>query len=165
MIRTHSLTHSVCATSLAALLLITLAACGGNGRGGGNPPPPPIATTLMQVKLGDAQSDRILSFTATLDQLSLVSSSGQTTDLLASTMKVELTRTAGKMQTLAQLEIPQGSYAAINYQISTISIDAWDTATNNFSNYVSFEPTPYSLPLNPAVVVGTTPKSCTWTST
>ena len=156
MIRTHSLIRFLFAISLGTLLLMLVSACGGNG-GGGNPPPP-AATTLMQLKLGDAQSDRILSFTATLDSLALVSSSGQTVNLLASPMMIELTRTAGKMQTLAQIEIPQGSYTAVDYQISTISIDAWDVSLNSFSNYGSFATTPYSLPLNPTIVVGATPQ-------
>lgn len=156
MIRINSFIRSLVVTSLATLLLINLPACGGNGSGGN--PPPATATTLMQVKLGDAESDRILSFTATLDSLALVSSSGQATNLLASPMTIELTRTAGKMQTLAQIEIPQGSYTAVNYQVSTISIDAWDTTSNSFSTCGSSEITPYSFPLNPAIVVGATPQ-------
>ena len=156
MIRNNSFIRSLVVISTATLLLINLPACGGNA-GGGNPPPA-TATTRMQLKLGDAESDRILSFTATLDSLALVSSSGQTTNLLASPMTIELTRTAGKMQTLAQIEIPQGSYTALNYQVSTITIDAWDIAQQSFSTYGSSAITPYSFPLNPAIVVGTTPQ-------
>src|SRR5690242_13996567 len=58
MIRNNSFIRSLVAISLATSLLINLPACGGNG-GGGNPPPA-TATTRMQLKLGDAESDRIL---------------------------------------------------------------------------------------------------------
>src|SRR6185312_227843 len=86
MIRNNSFIRSLVVISTATLLLINLPACGGNA-GGGNPPPA-TATTRMQLKLGDAESDRILSFTATLDSLALVSSSGQTTNLLASPVTI-----------------------------------------------------------------------------
>jgi uncharacterized protein DUF5666 len=158
MIRDYSLIRSIFATSLAAFLLIGFLACGGgSGNGGGNPPPP-AATTLMQLKLGDAESDRVLSFTATLDSLTLVSSSGKITNLLATPMTVELTRTAGKMQTLAQLQIPQGSYTAANYQFSNIYITAWDVPYDTFSDFVGSGSMPGSITLNPSITVGATPQ-------
>jgi hypothetical protein len=155
MIRNDSLIRAIFA-SLATFLLIGLSACGGGG-GGGNPPPP-TATTLMQLKLGDAESDRVLSFTATLDSLALVSSSGQITNLLASPMTVELTRTAGKMQTLAQVKIPQGSYTAVNYQVSNIYITAWDAPYNTFSDFMGTGIMSDSVLLSPALLVTTTPQ-------
>jgi len=158
MIRNYSLIRSIFATNLATFLLIGFLACGGgSGKGGGNPPPP-AATTLMQFKLGDAESDRVLSFTATLDSLALVSSSGKITNLLASPMTVELTRTAGKMQTLAQLQIPQGSYTAVNYQVSNIYITAWDVPYDTFSDFVGSGSMPGSITLNPSIIVGATPQ-------
>lgn len=156
MTRNHSLIHSLFATSVATLLLIGLSACSGGGSGNGGGGNPPTATTLMQFKLGDAESDRILSFTATLDSLALVSSSGQTTNLLVSPITIELTRTAGKMQTLAQLEIPQGSYTAIDYQVSNIHIYALDL-TNSFADFVG-PGRPGSITLNPSITVGATPQ-------
>ena len=156
MIRNHAVIRSLVATIAAAVLLISLSACGGNG--GGSNPPPPTATTLTQFKLGDAQSDRILSFTATLDSLSLVSESGQITNLLASPMTVELTRTAGKMQPLAQLQIPRGSYTALNYRVSNIYITAWDVPYNTFSDFMGSNIMSGSVTLSPAVVVTATPQ-------
>lgn len=71
-------------------------------------------------------------------------------------MTIELTRTAGKMQTLAQLEIPQGSYTAIDYQVSNIRIYALDL-TNSFADFVG-PGMPGSITLNPSITVGATPQ-------
>jgi hypothetical protein len=134
--------------------ILWLAGCGSSH---GNPVQP-VPTTSMQFKIGDSDSDRLLSFTVTLSSITAIPSTGTAINLLASPIIIELTRTAGTMETLAELEVPEGTYTNLQYNVSDIRITAWDPVHSAFQDYIRSGTMSGSVSLNPALVVGTTPK-------
>ena len=140
----------------AILLLVALVGCGSSSSPGN--PVQPVPTASMQFKIGDSDSDRLLSFTVTLNSISAVPSTGTAINLLAGATTIELTRTAGTMETLAQLEVPRGTYTSLQYEVSNIRITAWDPVHSMFQDYVGSGTLSGSVSLSPALVVGTTSK-------
>lgn len=94
--------HRLGALALAILLLFA-ASCGD-----GTTSVPP--SSAVQVKVGDAASDRVIAFELTLESLVLTDSNGQTVAALPQPRRVEFTRLAGTLEPVALLNLTQGSY-------------------------------------------------------
>jgi hypothetical protein len=91
--------------------LLASMSCGGGGGGlSGTPEPPPTLTTAVQVKIGDASCDRLLSVEASLDAMHLIDDKGTSINILPSSRRLEFTHLAGTSQLIAQLKIPQATY-------------------------------------------------------
>jgi len=119
--------------------------------------PPPVGQTVVQLKIGDAAADQLLSFAVTLDSLTAVPGSGQQVNLVSAPIAMELTHMAGTRELLASVNVPQGSYNAIQYGVSNFLVRAWDPTTSAFQDYTDPGPFSGTIPLNPAVTLSSAP--------
>lgn len=103
------------AVALTMLLTISLfLACGGGGTStpAAQPAPTPtvVPSTAVQVRVGDAPADRVVSFEMTLKSLVLISKSGEKVTIISEPRRIEFARLAGSLEPVTMLSIPQGTY-------------------------------------------------------
>jgi uncharacterized protein DUF5666 len=138
--------------AITLLFTITLA----TGCGGGSsttPPPPPPGSASAQIRVGDAPSDRILSFEVKVDSIILTDTNGGTVTALSSTRTIELTHLSADSEPLALLNIPQGSYNKADIHIVSAEVTFLD-ATNQPKQQQFPVNSTVTVTLNPAVTVG-----------
>jgi hypothetical protein len=119
---------------LAAALLAT--ACGSGSASTGGPGPGGGASSPMQVRIGDAPSDRVISFEVTVGPITLTPTSGTAVTVLAATRRIELTHLSGISEPLALLGVPQGSYSSATLTVQKPEI----TFLNNLGVVTKIEP-------------------------
>jgi hypothetical protein len=111
-----------------SLLFCTfLAGCGSSALQQQSSSAPPQATqnmTVTQLRVGDAPADQVFSFEVTIgNPISLIPVGGGVPSMIAVNMnRLELSRTAGKMQTLSVMPIKPGSYAGADITIQSPSL-------------------------------------------
>jgi hypothetical protein len=100
--------------TFAAVMLI--ASCGGGyGSSATNSAP----TSTVQVTMGDAPGDAVVSFSVSVDSIVLTNTSGETVSLLSEPTRVELTHLAGTTTPIATVDIPQGTYTQVAIAVSS----------------------------------------------
>ncbi len=111
-----------------SLLFCTfLAGCGTGALQQQSSSAPPQATqnmTVTQLRVGDAPADQVFSFEVTIgNSISLIPVDGGVPSVIAVNMnRLELSRTAGKMQALSVMPLKPGSYAGADITIQSPSL-------------------------------------------
>ncbi|MGE0406039.1 MAG: DUF4382 domain-containing protein [Candidatus Korobacteraceae bacterium] len=105
----------------ALSLALLLAACGGGGNGV-TANLNPAQTSTVQVTLGDAPGDSVVSFSVSIDSIVLTNNTGGTTSVLTEATRVELTQLAGTATPIATVDIPRATYTQIAITVSAPQI-------------------------------------------
>ena len=117
--------RTVGACAFATMLLLITSACGGGGSssvsnpGPGSGSPPPAASSAVQVKIGDAPADRVISFEVTAGPITMTPTSGAAVTVMSASRRIELTHLSGTSEPLALLNIPQGNYSSAAITVSS----------------------------------------------
>src|SRR5579864_2944815 len=143
-----------------------LAGCGTGALQQQSTSAPPQATqnaTVTQLRVGDAPADQVFSFEVTIaNPISLIPLSGGTPSAIAVNMnRLELSRTAGKMQPLGVMPLKPGSYAAADISIQGPSLTYAKTlltpAPVTLIDRVNGADQTVRITFNPPLVVGNDP--------
>lgn len=88
------------------------------------PPQPPQNTTVTQLRIGDAPADQVFAFEVTIaSPINLIPQSGGTPSAITvDTNRLELTRTADKMQPISVMALQPGTYSAADITIQNPSL-------------------------------------------
>ena len=150
-----------------SLLFCTfLAGCGSGALQQKSTPAPPQApqnATVTQLRVGDAPADQVFSFEVTIaNPISLIPVSGGSPSTIAvNTNRLELSRTAGKMQPLGVMPLKPGSYAAADITIQGPSLTYAKTlltpAPVTLIDRVNGADQTVRINFNPPLVVGNDP--------
>lgn len=132
LLHKHSLRMPI-VTALLAILLATCACGGGSsaatpvdpGTGGGSGG---SAQTPIQVKMGDAPADRVVSFEVTVGPISLTPSSGAAVTVLSGTRRLEMAHLSGTNEPLALLSVPQGDYSGASITVANPEVSFINTS-------------------------------------
>ncbi len=127
------------------------------------PPQTAQSTTITQLRVGDAPADQVFSFEVTIgNPISLIPLDGGTASMIAVNMnRLELSRTAGKMQPLAVMPLKPGSYAAADITIQNPSLTYAKTLLTpspvTLIDQVTGADQTVRISFNPPLVVGNDP--------
>ena len=135
--------------------LFFLAAGCGNGTDGGGTHNLP--SSVVQVKLGDAPADRVVSLKITVDSITLTSSGGGTVPVLSTPTAVELTHRAGIVEPLNTASVPQDMYVSATISVSSPEVKIVDDAGQVFDRIESLTTSSTTVSLNPTLVVSGSP--------
>lgn len=146
-------------TALLAAGLIILG-CGGSSSSPGTTPAPPkpaAGTTPMQVSLGDAPADWIMTFGMTVNTITLTSSTGDTVSVLPTASPMEMMQLMATVQPISSVAVPQGTYTQATVTFSAVALGYLDPVSHTYTQKTM--PGPYSatVPFSPAMTVGTSP--------
>ena len=131
-----------------------LMSCGDGGSG--NTTLPPTPTTTIQVNMGDAPADWVLSFTTTINSVSLNRSIGST-NMSANAPAIELMQLMGTMQPVALVPIPQGSYTGATVTFGNCNVTYIDPSTGAITQTTLQGPFSTTVNFDSPVTLGTTP--------
>ncbi len=82
---------------------------------------------MMQLRIGDAPADRVLSFEVTLGPITLTPSAGSTITVLSGSQRLELSHLSATNELLAMLKVPQGTYTGGSITVSNPEITFLDS--------------------------------------
>jgi hypothetical protein len=117
---------------------------GGNGAG----------ATAAQVRMGDAPSDRVISFEISVGPITMTPTSGSAVTVLASARRLELNHLSATSEPLALLNVPQGSYSSATLTVAKPEV----VFINNLGQIAKLEPAfsqAITLNFSPTFNVGT----------
>jgi Domain of unknown function (DUF5666) len=111
------------------------------------------ATATVPVMITDAPSDQLLSFSLTLNTITLTNSAGKTTSILSTPTTVEICHLNGIQAPLVTVKIPQDTYTSAtitfsNPQINYISSSATPVVATPVlatSSFTFIFPTPFTV--------------------
>lgn len=84
-----------------------------------SPTPTPIASSTVQLRVGDAPADQMLSFEVTLVSPIIARlSDGTKIEAALANNRIELSHSAGKLEALGTITLPQGTYQSVNITIA-----------------------------------------------
>lgn len=113
---------------LSAVAAVLLSACGGGSNDARVTMPPstspPAATSAnVQINLGDAPADRLLTAGVVVDSVSFMQSGGGTVSVMTGPRPVEMLRLMGTVTPLALAQLPPGTYtgATLNFGGATVT--------------------------------------------
>ncbi len=127
------------------------------------PPQAPQNATVTQLRVGDAPADQVFSFEVTIaNPISLIPIGGGTPSTIAVNLnRLELSRTAAKMQPLGVMPVKPGSYAAADITIQSPSLTYAKTlltpAPVTLIDRVNGADQTVRINFNPPLVVGNDP--------
>jgi hypothetical protein len=141
----------------AALVLIAAGiACGGSY--GNSMNPPASGTAMTQFRIGDAPSDRVVSFEVTLNSPLVLTPSGggANVNVMLTANRLEITHTSGASEPLVVSNIPQGTYTSAGLTIAHPEVTFINSAgvVQKLENNATAQVT---VNLNPALMVGASP--------
>src|SRR5690242_10735032 len=124
--------------TLAALAMLLAASIGCGGGGSSTMPPTvsPANASLMQVNIGDAPVDRVVSFEATVGPITLNSSSGNSVAVLSGTRRIEVSHLAETAEPLVLVNVPQDTYTSAKIVVSSPEV----TFLNSSGAMTTLEP-------------------------
>ena len=124
--------------TLAALAMLLAASIGCGGGGSSTMPPAvsPANASLMQVNIGDAPADRVVSFEATVGPITLNSSSGSSVTVLSGTRRIEVSHLAETAEPLVLVNVPQDTYTSAKIVVSNPEV----TFLNSTGTMTTLEP-------------------------
>src|ERR1700676_1002218 len=114
---------------------LVLAACGGGSSSHSStqtPGTPAAATTPVQVSMGDAPANWIMTFGMNVNSITMTNSSGGTVNLLSSPVPMEMINLMGTVQPLTMANVPQGTYTQATITVSPISMGYMDPMTKQY---------------------------------
>ncbi|HEX2329226.1 MAG TPA: DUF5666 domain-containing protein [Candidatus Angelobacter sp.] len=117
---TQSSTQRVLLGSLIVLALMFTIGCGSSHpHFAPTPTPAPVATTLTQIRVGDAPADQVLAFNITLvSPMTALMSNGTKFDVPLGSNRIELSHMAAKAEPMFTLNLPQGTYTGAQITIA-----------------------------------------------
>src|SRR5689334_17129603 len=96
---------------------IPIIGCGGGGPS--TPPPPPPATSSTQIRVGDATTDRVLTYQVTIGNITLTpTGSGSPQQIQVPNNRLDLSHMVGKLEPVLIVNAPQGTYASATVNIN-----------------------------------------------
>lgn len=140
---------------LAALIFTLAIGCGGDGTSSTDTPLP--ASTAVQINLGDAPADWLLSFSMKVSSMSLQSASLGTVSISKDTAPMEMIHRLGTMEPVALLSVPQGNYSGASMTIASCTFTYLDPQTKQLQQKTLDGPFNVTVPFSSNVTVGTTP--------
>jgi hypothetical protein len=150
-----------------SLLFCTLMAGCGTGalqqNQGPAPTQTPQSTTVTQLRVGDAPADQVFSFEVTIaSPINLIPlGGGSASAITVNPNRLELSRTAGKMQPLGVMALKPGSYTAAEITIQSPAITYTKTlltpAPVTLIDRVNGTDQTVRINFNPPLVVGNNP--------
>jgi hypothetical protein len=127
------------------------------------PPQTAQNMTVTQLRVGDAPADQVFSFEVTIgNPISLIPVGGGVPSMIAVNMnRLELSRTAGKMQALSVMALKPGSYAGADITIQSPSLTYTKTlltpAPVTLIDRVNGADQTIHMDFNPPLVIGNDP--------
>lgn len=107
--------------SLVVTSIFFLVGCGGGNSATLVPPPTPTPATptgLVQLRVGDAPADQLINFEITIaSPIVATLATGEKVNATLGNNRIELSHTAGKLEPLLTLSLPQGTYKSIDIGI------------------------------------------------
>jgi len=149
------ITGLVLLISLAGLLFVT--ACGGGGSIAGEPQP--LSPTSVQFKLGDAPADRLLGLEVNLTAVHVKDSKGNQINVLPQTRRMEFLHTAGTLEPVVLLDVPQGTYSEATFEGSNLHVSYLSYTEGGFmlTETAISDLGTVTVPISPALTVGAQP--------
>ena len=141
------------ATWIVAIVALGLVGCGGDGSSSTTP----AATTAVQVNMGDAPADWLLSFSMNVSSMSLKTSKGESVTVAGSATPMEMIHRLGTMEPVALIAAPRGTYTSAQLNIASCTFSYLDPNTGALQQKTLNGPINASVPLGSNVTVGTTP--------
>ena len=136
-------------------LVLMLAGCGGGNRLlPPGPTPPQPGSTTVDVSLGDAPADWIMSFGMTVNSMTLTGSSGQSVELLSAPTTMEMMQLMATLRPLAITSVPQGTYTEATITMSEMSLGYMDPSTHTYMKKTVAGPVSGTISFSPALTVG-----------
>lgn len=109
-----------------AAVLVVVSGCGGSSQ---PTPPPPAAKTATQLKIGDAASDRVISFEVSISSpIVVTTSTGTQLQILLGANRLELSHMSAKMEPLTILNAPQGTYTGVSMTLTNPEVTFLDNS-------------------------------------
>lgn len=143
---------------LSSLVVLLLAACGGSSATTPIPISPTVDSSAVQINMGDAPADWMLSLTIDVSSLTLTTAGGGTYELTNGSFPVEMVQKIGTMEPVQLSTVPQQTYSGASVTIASCTFRYVDPITKKhiektlngpfqssipFSSNVSIESTPY----------------------
>ena len=142
---------------LAALSFVFVFGCGGGSSSSdSNTNPPPASSTALQINMGDAPVDWIVSLSIKVSSMSLTRTGASAVTVSDTSTPIELISRLGTMEPVALVSVPQGSYSGANMTIASWTIAYLDPETGLQQKTIE-GPINVSVPFSSSVTVGTTP--------
>lgn len=124
---------------------------------GGNSAPPSNRPSSVQLKIGDAPSDRVIAFEISVNSLVLKDASGGSVSVLSSPTEVELSHLSATMEPLSINNIPQGTYTAATITVSSPQVTFIDPTTGQvIEKNAALTTNTATVNFNPSVNIGST---------
>lgn len=143
------------AIGFAVLLAAFIAACGGSS----SKVPESVlpATTSVQINMGDAPADWLLSFSMKVSSMSLTHTQMGAVSVGKNGAPVEMISRLGTMEPVAVADVPQGSYSGATLTIASCTYSYLDPLTKQLQTRTIDGPINASVPFSSNVTVGSTP--------
>lgn len=143
-------------TSCALVVAAALSGCSSGSSSGGGTTPPPVASTQVQINMGDSPADWMLAFTMNISSMSMVRSDGSTT-VISTPTTIEMLHLMGTMQPVTMVKLPQGTYTGASLAISSADMSYMDPNTFLPTQATISGPINANITFASPVTVGTTP--------
>jgi len=111
----------------------------------------------MQVGLGDAPADWIMTFGMTVNAISLTSSTGSTVNVLPTASPMEMMQLMATVQPISSVAVPQGTYTQATVTFSAVSMGYLDPVSHTYTQKTMPGPYTATVPFSPAMTVGASP--------
>lgn len=105
-----------------AISVITTGCAGGGGSTSGTTGGSSAATAAVQVKMGDAPADSVLSFELNISQITLTPSSGSPVTVLSTPTEIELAHLSGTLEPLCLSNAPAGTYTGATVAVTSANV-------------------------------------------
>jgi len=108
------------------------------------------ATSAVQLRMGDAPADRVLTFEVSAGPISATPSGGAAVTLLADSRRIELAHLSETTEPLSLLSVPQGTYSSMTIKLSNPEV----TFINSSGTLTKLEPSfsqSVTINFNPAL--------------
>lgn len=128
-------------------LFLSLIACGGGGGSNGSKG---VATSPLNVNMGDAPSDRIVAFGLTVNSVALAGS-GVNPTVLSTATPVEFAHRSGTVAPLSLAAVADTTYSSVTITVSNPRMTIIDDLGNAVAANVTLPQTSFSVPLNATV--------------
>jgi len=112
------------------------------------------AKSATQVRIGDAPSDRVVSFEISVGPVTMTTTGASAVTALSSSRRIELAHLSETNEPLALLNVPQGSYGSMTLAVANPEV----TFINNLGATVELQPAfnqSITINFSPALNVGT----------
>lgn len=117
----------------------------------------PTPSVPMQVSLGDAPADWIMTFGTTVSSISLMTAGGTSVNVVPTAASMEMMQLMATMQPVSSFRVPQGSYTQATVTLSAVSMGYMDPVSHAYVQKTMAGPFTATVPFSPAMTVGSSP--------